>query len=105
MLNNISLMGRMVKDPEIRYTKEQKPVANFTLAVDRDRIDGTDFIDCVAWNSQAEFLNKYFHKGSMTVVTGRLQMRKYEAKDGTNRTAYEIVATNIYFGESKRENM
>lgn len=102
MLNNISLMGRMVKDPEIRYTKEQKPVANFTLAVDRDRIEVTDFIDCVAWNSQAEFLNKYFHKGSMTVVTGRLQMRKYEAKDGTNRTAYEVVANNVYFGESKK---
>ena len=102
MLNSIHIMGRMVADPTIRYTKGNKPVANFTLAVDRDRIEETDFIDCGAWNSQAEFLNKYFHKGSMTVVTGRLQMRKYEAKDGTNRTAYEVVANNVYFGESKK---
>ena len=103
MLNNISLMGRLVADPTIRYTKENKPVANFTLAVDRDRIEGTDFIDCVAWNSQAEFLNKYFHKGQMMLVTGRLQTRKWEGRDGDKHTAYEVVADRVYFGEAKRD--
>ena len=103
MLNRLTIMGRMVRDPELRYSANEKPVVNFTLAVDRDRDrEQTDFIDCVAWNGTAEFVSKYFHKGSMTVASGRLQMRKYEAKDGTNRTAYEVVCDNVYFGESKK---
>ena len=104
MLNKINIMGRMTRDPEIRHTESGKAVANFTLACDRDRDrEQTDFIDCVAWNGTAEFISKYFRKGSMCIVSGRLQMRKYEAKDGTNRTAYEIVADSVYFGESKKD--
>ena len=104
MLNKITIMGRLTRDPELRRTQNGKAVANFTLAVDRDfDREQTDFIDCVAWNGTAEFVSKYFRKGSMCVVSGRLQMRRYEAKDGTNRTAYEIVADSVYFGESKRD--
>ena len=104
MLNRITIMGRMTRAPEIRRTESGKAVANFTLAVDRDHNrEETDFIDCVCWNGTAEFVSKYFRKGSAAIVSGRLQMRKYEAKDGTNRTAYEIVADNVYFGESKKD--
>ena len=104
MLNKITIMGRMTRDPDERRTESGKAVANFTLAVDRDHNrDETDFIDVVAWNGTAEFVSKYFRKGSMCIVSGRLQMRRYEAKDGTNRTAYEIVADSVYFGESKRD--
>ena len=104
MLNKITIMGRMTRAPEIRHTESGKSVANFTLAVDRDyNREETDFIDVVAWNGTADFVSKYFRKGSMIIVSGRLQMRKYEAKDGTNRTAYEIVADSVYFGESKRD--
>ena len=104
MLNKATLQGRLCRDVEIRRTESGKAVANFTLAVDRDHNrDETDFIDVVALNGTAEFVNKYFRKGSMCIVSGRLQMRKYEAKDGTNRTAYEIVADSVYFGESKRD--
>ena len=104
MLNRITIMGRMTRAPEIRHTESGKSVANFTLAVDRDHNrEETDFIDVVAWNGTADFVSKYFRKGSMIIVSGRLQMRKYEAKDGTNRTAYEIVADSVYFGESKRD--
>ena len=104
MLNKITIMGRLTRDPELRRTQNGKAVANFTIAVDRDfDREQTDFIDCVAWNGTAEFVSKYFRKGSMCVVSGRLQMRRYEAKDGTNRTAYEIVADSVYFGESKRD--
>lgn len=102
MLNKINIMGRMTRDPELRNTTSGKPVANFTLAVDRDHNrDETDFIDVVAWNGTAEFVSKYFHKGQMAVVSGRLQSRKYE-KDGQNRTAYEVVAESVYFGDSKK---
>ena len=103
MLNRITVMGRMTRDPELRRTQNGKAVANFTLAVDRDfDREQTDFIDCVAWNGTAEFVSKYFRKGSMCVASGRLQMRRYE-KDGANRTAYEIVADSVYFGESKKD--
>lgn len=108
MLNKIVVMGRLVKDPDLRATASGKPVANFTLAVERDReVNGeraTDFIDCVAWNGTAEFVSKYFSKGSMAVVAGRFQSRKYTDKDGNNRTAWEIVAENVYailYGTSK----
>jgi len=104
MLNKAVIMGRLTRDPEIRHTESGKAVANFTLAVDRDHNrEETDFIDVVAWNGTADFVSKYFRKGQMAIVSGRLQMRKYEAKDGTNRTAFEIVADSVYFGESKRD--
>lgn len=107
MLNNIAIQGRFTRDPEIRTTQTGTSVASFTLAVDRDFVDKesrerqTDFINCVAWRSTADFVKKYFQKGSMAVVTGRLQIRQYQDKDGNNRTVAEIVTDNIYFGESK----
>ena len=110
MLNHIVIMGRLTRDPEIRYTQSQIPVATFTVAVDRDfqSRDGgdrqTDFITCVAWRQTAEFVSKYFHKGSMAVVSGRLQIRQYQDREGNNRTAAEVVADNVYFGESKRDS-
>ena len=110
MLNHITIMGRLTRDPEVRYTQSQVPVASFTVAVDRDfqSRDGgerqTDFINCVAWRNTAEFVSKYFHKGSMAVVSGRLQIRSYQDREGNNRTAAEVVADNIYFGESRRDS-
>jgi len=108
MLNHITIMGRLTRDPELRYTQSQTPVASFTLAVDRDfsgRDGGekqTDFIDCVAWRSTAEFVSKYFKKGSMAVASGRLQLRDWTDRDGGKRRSAEVVAENVYFGESKR---
>lgn len=108
MLNHITIMGRLTRDPELRYTQSQTPVVSFTLAVDRDfgGRDGaekqTDFIDCVAWRQTAEFVNKYFSKGSMAVVSGRLQIRDWTDREGGKRRSAEVVVDNIYFGESKR---
>lgn len=103
MLNQITIMGRLTRDPELRYTASNTPVASFTLAVDRDfQQDKTDFINCVAWRNTAEFVNKYFRKGSMAVVSGSLQMRDWTDKEGNKRTAAEIVAEHVYFGESKK---
>ena len=108
MLNHIVIMGRLVRDPELRYTQSQVPVTSFRVAVDRDYggRDGaerqTDFIDCVAWRNTAEFVSKYFAKGSMAVVSGRLQLRDWTDREGNKRTSAEIVADNVYFGESKR---
>ncbi len=108
MLNHIDLMGRLTRDPELRYTSSQTPVASFTLAVDRDFADRntgerqTDFIDCVAWRSTAEFVSKYFQKGSMAAVSGRLQIRDWTDREGGKRRSAEVVADNVYFGESKR---
>ena len=110
MLNHIVLMGRLTRDPELRYTQSQTPVASFTLAVDRDfgNRDGgekqTDFIDCVAWRSTAEFVSKYFQKGSMAVVSGRLQIRDWTDREGGKRRSAEVVVDNIYFGESRRRD-
>ena len=105
MLNRIVIMGRLVRDVELRYTQNNKPVASFTLAVDRDRqVEGqklTDFIDCVAWGKTGEFVNEYFRKGSMAVVAGRLQSRDWTDKDGNKRRNWEIISDNIYFGEAK----
>lgn len=106
-LNTITLQGRMTKDPELRYTQSQKPVASFTLAVDRDFVPageerGADFIPVVAWQKTAEFVSKNFTKGMMTVVTGRLQNREYTDRNGTKHTISEIVADRVYFGEAKR---
>ena len=108
MLNHITLMGRLTRDPELRYTQSNTPVASFRLAVDRDfpsRETGerqADFIDCVAWRGTAEFVSKYFQKGSMAVVSGRLQMRDWTDRDNNRRTSAEVVVDNVYFGESKR---
>ena len=108
MLNRITIMGRLTRDPEIRYTQSQTPVTSFTLAVDRDfggRDGGekqTDFIDCVAWRQTAEFVSKYFTKGSMAVVSGRLQLRDWEDQNSNKRRNAEVVVDSIYFGESKR---
>ena len=109
MLNRIILMGRLTRDPELRRTGTGVAVASFSLAVDRDfspRDGGereTDFIDCVAWRQTGEFVSKYFTKGRMAVVSGRLQIRSWTDKDGNKRRTAEIVADNVYFGDSKRE--
>ena len=110
MLNHIVLMGRLTRDPELRYTGSNIPVASFSVAVDRDFGRGengekqTDFINVSAWRQTGEFVSKYFTKGSMIVVSGRLQMRDYTDRDGNRRTAAEVVAENVYFGESKRRD-
>ena len=109
MLNHIVIMGRMVRDPELRRTGSGIAVASFTVAVDRDfKSDGgdkeTDFIDCVAWRHTGEFVSKYFAKGSMIVVSGRLQIRAWTDKDGNKRRTAEVVADNCYFADSKKES-
>ena len=107
MLNHIVLMGRLTRDPELRQTQSGVSVASFTLAVDRDfqSRDGgekqTDFIDIVAWRNTAEFVSKYFSKGKMAVVSGRLQIRDWTDREGGKRRSAEVVADNVYFGESK----
>ena len=108
MLNKIILMGRLARDPELRRTQTGTPVASFSLAVDRDFRDNngekkTDFIDCVAWRGTGEFVSKYFAKGRMAVVEGRLQIRDWTDKDGGKRRSAEVVADNVYFGDSKRD--
>ncbi len=109
MLNHITIMGRLTRDPELRRTGSGIAVASFTLAVDRDYSpkDGgereTDFIDCVAWRQTGEFVSKYFTKGRMAVVSGRLQIRGWTDKEGNKRRSAEIVAENVYFGDSKRD--
>ena len=109
MLNHITIMGRLTRDPELRRTGSGIAVASFTLAVDRDYSprDGgereTDFIDCVAWRQTGEFVSKYFTKGRMAVVSGRLQIRSWTDKDGNKRRSAEVVADNVYFGDSRRD--
>lgn len=109
MLNHIIAMGRMTKDPELRRTGSGIAVASFTIACDRDRApEGqekeTDFLDCVAWRNTAEFVEKYFKKGRMIVVSGRLQIRGWTDKEGNKRRSAEIVADNVYFGDSKKDD-
>ena len=108
MLNHIDLMGRITKDIELRKTGSGVSVASFTIAVDRDFGQNgqkeTDFIDVVAWKNTAEFVSKYFAKGKMIVVSGRLQIRKWNDKDGNKRSTAEVVADNVYFGESKNNS-
>lgn len=108
MLNKIVLMGRLTRDPELRRTQSGTPVASFALAVDRDfkSQNGekeTDFIDVVVWRNTAEFVSKFFSKGRMAIVEGRLQIRDWTDKDGGKRRSAEVVADNVYFGDSKRE--
>lgn len=110
MLNKIILMGRLTKDPELRHTTSGIAVASFSIAVDRDfknKETGekeTDFIDIVAWRNTAEFVSKYFSKGRMAVVEGRLQIRPWTDRDGNKRRSAEVVADNVYFGDSKRDS-
>ena len=110
MLNHIVIMGRLTRDPELRRTGSGVAVASFSVAVDRDfgrNENGekeTDFIDCVAWRNTAEYISKYFTKGRMIVVSGRLQIRSWTDKDGNKRRTAEVVADNVYFGDSKRDN-
>lgn len=108
MLNKINVMGRMTRDPELRRTKSGTAVTSFAIACDSDfKSDSgereVDFFDCVAWRSTAEYVSKYFTKGRMAVVAGRLQTREWTDKNGNKRNATEIVAESVYFGDSKRE--
>lgn len=111
MLNQVVLMGRLVANPTLRYTQNQTPVASFTIAVDRDYQTGgserqTDFVECAAWRHTAEFVNKYFTKGQMIVVSGSLQSRKWQDKNGNNRVSWEVVADSVHFcGDKKSETM
>ena len=109
MLNKVFIMGRLTRDPELRRTNSGTAVTSFTLAVDRDfkNADGTketDFIDCVAWRSTAEFAAKYFTKGRMAIVEGKLQIRDWQDKDGNKRRNAEVIADNLYFGDSRSDN-
>ena len=110
MLNHITIMGRFTKDPELRRTPTGTAVTSFTLAVDRDFADKqsgkkeTDFIECVAWRQTGEFVDKYFSKGRMAVVSGRLQIRTWTDKDGNKRKTAEVNVENVYFGDSKTES-
>ena len=110
MLNHIVIMGRLARDPELRHTQTGTPVATFRLAVDRDFKDkntgerATDWIDVVAWRGTGEFVSRYFTKGRLAVVEGRLQMREWTDKEGNRRTSAEVVADNVYFGDSRRDS-
>ena len=109
MLNHIVIMGRLARDPDLRRTQTGVPVASFRLAVDRDFRDkntgerATDWIDVVAWRQTGEFVSRYFTKGRMAVVEGRLQIREWTDKEGNRRTSAEVVADNVYFGDSRRD--
>lgn len=109
MLNQINIMGRLTRDPEQRYTQTNTPVTRFTLAVDRDFTDKTagqretDFINCIAWRHTAEFVSKYFTKGSIAAVSGRLQIRDWTDREGNKRQATEVVAGSVYFGENRKK--
>ena len=108
MLNHFTGMGRLTRDPELKTTPAGISVASFAIAVERDFAEGgekkTDFIDVVAWRQTAEFVSKYFTKGMMAVVSGRLQIREWTDKEGNKRKSAEIVADNVYFGEGKKDN-
>ncbi len=110
MLNRIIIMGRLTRDPELRHTGNGTPVATFALAVERDFRDKasgqrtTDFIDVVAWRATGEFVSRYFTKGRMAIVEGRLQMRDWQDRDGNKRRSAEVVADNVYFGDTRRDS-
>ncbi|MDL2288644.1 single-stranded DNA-binding protein [Oscillospiraceae bacterium OttesenSCG-928-F05] len=109
MLNKIILMGRLTADPELRSTQSDIPVANFTLAVERNYTNesekrDSDFIDCVAWRNNAEFVSKWFKKGQLVAVVGSLEIRKWQDKDGNHRSKAEVVLSERYFAERKRES-
>lgn len=106
MLNKAILMGRLTRDPELRHTQSNTAVCSFTLAIDRDysktEQKETDFIDCTAWGKTAEFVSKWFQKGVMAIVVGRVQSRKWQDKNGNNRTSVEVNCAEVMFGESKK---
>lgn len=103
MLNEVTIMGRLTKDTELRYTQSGKAVSSFSIACDRDIGDKqADFINCTAWGKTAEFISKYFKKGSMIIVSGRLQQRSWEDRDGNKRTAHEVNVGTVHFGEAKK---
>lgn len=108
MLNRVTVMGRLARDPELKHTQSGTAVTGFTLAVERDFKDKnsgefvTDWISCTAWKGTAEFVTRYFQKGRMAIVDGRLQTRNYQDRDGNKRTAVEVVADHVYFGDSKK---
>lgn len=109
MLNRIAIMGRFTRDPELKYTPSGKAVLSFTLACDRDYQPKagdkkTDFVDCVAWNATAEFISRYFSKGRMAIVSGSLESRKWESKNGDKRISWEVRVESIYFGDSKKDD-
>lgn len=108
MLNDITIMGRLTRDPELRFTQSGTPVASFTVAVERDYAQNgekaTDFIDCVAWRQSGEFVSRYFCKGDMICVSGRLESRRWQDRDGNNRVSWEINTAHSYFCGSKRDN-
>ena len=101
MLNRILIMGRLTRDPELRRTNSGLPVASFSIACDKDFTEGVDFIDVIAWKGTGEFVNKYFHKGKMIVIDGRLEIRQWTDNEGRRRKNAEIVANNVYFADSK----
>lgn len=109
MLNKAIIMGRLTRDPEVKTTQSGVSVCSFSIACDRDIVDkatgerGVDFINVTAWRSTADFVGKYFAKGRMAVVVGRIQVRNYQDKEGNKRTATEIVADSVYFGDSKKD--
>ena len=104
MLNNITIMGRLTRDPELRITPNGNSVTTFSVAVDRDRDrEMTDFLAVVAWRGTAEFVEKYFRKGQLIAVVGSLQTRSWKDKHGNNRTAYEIIADRVYFAGDRRQ--
>jgi len=109
MLNKIMIMGRLTKEPVLRKTQSGTSVASFTVAVDRDFSGGeekkTDFIDCVAWRNNADFVNRFFHKGTMAVVCGSLQIRTWADKEGNNRRTAEVLVDNLYFGEARKTSL
>ncbi len=110
MLNKVFMQGRLVADPELRHTPNGVAVASFRIAVDRDFKDKSgerqaDFVNVIAWRATAEFVSKFFSKGRMAIVEGKLQSRNYEDKDGNKRYALEVVADNVYFGDSKRDQV
>lgn len=109
MLNSVIMMGRLTADPELRHTTSNIPVCSFTIAVERSFARAgterqTDFFDVVAWNKQAEFVSRYFKKGQLVAVQGRMETRSYEDKNGIKRKAYEIIVDNVHFAESKRDS-
>lgn len=110
MLNRVFLQGRLVADPELKHTQNGVAVATFRLAVDRDfkpkdpNAQDCDFVQIIAWRSTAEFLMRHFHKGSMIIVGGSLQLRQYIDRDGNKKTATEVIASNVWFGEGKKNN-
>ena len=105
MLNNITIQGRLIADPEYRQTQNGKDVTTFTLACTRDYDrEQTDFVSCVAWGGTAQFIYKYFHKGQLAIAAGRLQSRKWEDRNGQKRTSWDVVADHVYFCEGKRDS-